>query len=102
MRSNEINKSANSKAEIGTSLVFQWLRLGAPSAGAQVRSPVGKLDPMCARVQVCVPSHLVVSDSLRPYGLQPAIPHAASKDPSCCSKDQRSYVPYLRPGTAKY
>ena len=32
----------------GTSLGVQWLRLRAPSAGAQVPSPVRELDPNAA------------------------------------------------------
>ena len=32
---------------MGTSLVVQWLRLQAPNSGAQVRSLVRELDPIC-------------------------------------------------------
>ena len=32
---------------MGTSLVVQWLRLQAPNLGAQVRSLVRELDPIC-------------------------------------------------------
>lgn len=35
------------KASFGTSLVVQWLRLCPPVKGAQVRSLVRKLDPVC-------------------------------------------------------
>ena len=60
------------KRYIGTSLVVQWLKLQAPSAGAWVQSLARELD------------------SIR-----------TTKDLMCHKEDQRSHVPQLRPSTAK-
>ena len=40
---------------MGTSLVVQWLRLQAPNSGAQVRSLVRELDPICYNLRSCMP-----------------------------------------------
>ena len=58
----------------GTSLVVQWLRLLAPSAGAWVQSLVRELDLTCL---------------------------AEKEDSACQNKDQRSHVPQLRFSAAK-
>ena len=63
----------------GTSLIAQWLRLHAHSAGAQVQSLVRELDLTSPEKNF----------------------HAADKDPTCCHEDQRSHIPQLRPGAAK-
>ena len=62
----------NEIIHIGSSLVIQWLRLHTPNAGGP---------------------GLIAGQGTRSHMLQLRVPHAVTKDPSCCKKDQRSYVP---------
>ena len=53
-----------------------------PLQGTWVQSLVRELDPMC-------------------HNLRKKIPHTTTKDPACHSKDGRSNILQLRPGTDK-
>ena len=80
---------------MGTSLVVQWLRLCAPSAGGLGSIPGQGTRSHMPQLRIRMPQlkilHVTTKRSRTPQ----------LKDPACRNEDRRSGVPQLRPGTAK-